>query len=670
MTTTKREDARFRREFVAESDSILEQAAETLATLEKEADPHPEVLNSFFRSIHSLKGLAGMVGLPGLTETAHDLEALLDRVRMGHVPLDRKTFEAVKAGLAALEQMAARVSDGDENPLPNEAIFHLLREASLDRGVEPPPPDRPIVLPEELERVLTDYERHRLLENQKKARQILLLSLDLGLDGFDVALRKGMTEAGRIGELIGTFPGPVSSPESMNFLLLVGAPSELKADEIALECGAVSFQRLDEPPVEAIPLAAPPPAQPPDVPSDRRTAGRATVRVGLDKINHVLELTGDLALARNVLKRGLDRFFQNPGDRAARTEVQKAYTQIDRSTIALGRAALATRLVPVEQMTARLTRAAQSISLTLGKKVVFEVVGGETEIDKVMADELGDPFLHLLRNALDHGIEPPEKRRSAGKPEAGRIALTAVARGREVVFTMTDDGGGMDGAAILREARDKGVLLPSDPDPSDPLEPIFRPGFSTSEGVSELSGRGVGLDVVRSNIQAMKGTVGVRSEPGKGTAFEVVVPITLALVESLLVRSGGRSFAFPTSSIVRTFRADSYRIRGEAGNQTVLDDGEPLSLVSLEVLLGIAEEKTGPSRRTVVVAEQGAHRFGFLVTDIEGMQDLIVKPLPDDVPRAHEITGTAELPDGDVALTLDTGLLLERAARLGAAASS
>ncbi|MEO6325248.1 MAG: chemotaxis protein CheW, partial [Thermoanaerobaculia bacterium] len=461
----------------------------------------------------------------------------------------------------------------------------------------------------------------------------------------------------------------------MNFLLLVGAPAEQAADAIARECGAVSFRRLDTPeaapaaisqhaaPLSATPLAA-------EVPYDRRNAARATVRVGLDKINHVLELSGDLALARNVLKRGLDRLFQNPGDRAARTEVQKAYTQIDRATIALGRAALATRLVPVEQMTARLTRAAQSISQTLGKKVVFEVVGGETEIDKVMADELGDPLLHLLRNALDHGIEPPQERLRLGKHEAGRIALTAVARGREVVFTMTDDGGGMDGAEIVKKARANGVLLPAEPDPADPLEPIFRPGFSTSEGVSELSGRGVGLDVVLSNIQAMKGSVTVRSEKGKGTAFEVVVPITLALVESLLVRAGGRSFAFPTSGIVRTFRADSYRMRGEPGNLSVLDDGEPLALVSLETLLGMPEEKSNASRRTVVVAEQGGHRFGFLVTDIEGMQDLIVKPLPDSVPRAREITGTAELPDGDVALTLDTGLLLERADRLATAASA
>lgn len=661
MAPTNQEDDRFRREFVTESDSILEKAAETLAELETESDPHPEILNALFRSIHSLKGLAGMVGLPGVTETAHDLEALLDRVRMGRVPLDSLTIQAARAGLSTLEELAKRLSKGDPNPLPPEGVFHLLREASLDRdGGTSKKRERPLTIPPELERVLTDYERHRLAENVKKDRQILLLPLDLALDGFDEGLRNGMAAAGKAGELIGTFPGPVSSPESMNFILLVSASAEIPSEEIALLCGALSFQRLDvpEPPAES-PISEKAPGEP--APEERRSATQGTVRVGLEKIGHLLDLSGDLALSRNVLKRGLDRLLASPFDRAARMEVQKSYAHLDRAVTALGRAALATRLVPVEQMTARLIRAARSISESLGKEVAFEVLGRETEIDKILADELVDPLLHLLRNALDHGIESPEARRAAGKNVEGSITLTAAARGREVVFTMTDDGKGIDPAAILARARQTGVLSASEPDPPDPLEPIFHPGFSMSERVSELSGRGVGLDVVRSNIHALKGTVTVRSVSGVGTKFEVVVPITLALVESLLVRIGGRSFAFPTSSIVRTFRAESYRIRAENGVESVIDDGESIRLVSLESLLGIGGEAAG-SRRTVVVAEQGSRRVGFVVNEIEGMEDLVVKPLSDDVPRAAAITGTAELPDGEVALTLDTGLLLERAA--------
>jgi two-component system chemotaxis sensor kinase CheA len=473
-----------------------------------------------------------------------------------------------------------------------------------------------------------------------------------------------MAAAGKSGELIGTFPGNASSPELMSFLLLVGAPHVLDAEAIARDAGATAFERIDTP---AAPAAAPAsPVLTEAILDERRRTAVGTVRVALDKIGNLLDLTGDLSLTRNSLRRSLERVLPGVTDRAVRHDAQRALENLDRAVNALGRAALATRLVPVEQLTARLGRSARSIAQGLGKEATFEVVGGETEIDKVLADALADPLVHLLRNALDHGIETPAERSAAGKPPTGRIVLTVFARGREVVFSLSDDGHGIDPQEILARAREQGTLPADAPDPDDPLELLFRPGFTTSESVSELSGRGVGLDVVRSNIGTMKGRVTVVSTPGYGSRFEVVVPITLAIVESLLVRAGGRSFALPTSSIVRTLRAESSRIRSVQGREVVADEREAVPLLPLARLLGLPEDER-TARRTIVVAEEGNRRVGFEVEEIAGLFDLVVKPLSDEVPRSREITGTAELPDGDFALTLDVRLLLDRAA-LGAPA--
>ncbi|HEV8267605.1 MAG TPA: chemotaxis protein CheW, partial [Thermoanaerobaculia bacterium] len=241
----------------------------------------------------------------------------------------------------------------------------------------------------------------------------------------------------------------------------------------------------------------------------------------------------------------------------------------------------------------------------------------------------------------------------------GRVTLSAAARGRTVVLKLTDDGRGIRQEELVERAKERGLLREDEPPPLDPLELIFRPGFSTKAAVSELSGRGVGLDVVRSNIAALKGTVSVRSSPGAGAEFMVVVPMTLALVESLLVRASGRTFALPSADVLRTFRFERGRTRTKGGRMSVEEGGESLPLFELGRLLGLADETFGRNA-AVVVSEQGDRRAGFIVGSIEGIRDVMVKTLPDDLPRASEVTGTAELPGGELALALDTGLLLAR----------
>jgi two-component system chemotaxis sensor kinase CheA len=321
----------------------------------------------------------------------------------------------------------------------------------------------------------------------------------------------------------------------------------------------------------------------------------------------------------------------------------------------------------VDQLASRLARAARSIAASLGKDVELEVMGGETELDKVLADELSEPLLHILRNALGHGVETPEERRRAGKSPNGRVAISAEARGRDVAISISDDGRGIEPARILARAREKGLLAAGEPDPADPMSVLFLPGFSTAEAVSELSGRGVGLDVVRSRIESIEGSVAVRSTPGEGTTFEIVLPITLALVESLLVEDGGITYAFPGTSVARMVPLEPARLRIEGGREVLMDEDGPVAIAPLAALLGRKVERS-TEKRTVVVAERGTRRAGFVVSRVEGLVDLIVKPLPSAIARAPEITGAAELPDGGLALTLDAALLVERVLGAGAPA--
>jgi two-component system chemotaxis sensor kinase CheA len=672
----RRDEARLRRDFLAEAEELLDKAAAAQSALYRSLeDPDPALLNDLFRSVHSLKGAAGMVGLRGLSAVAHELESLLDAARLGKVALTAPFLEIVGGAIESFGGVLRRVNCGEADPEAPATLLARLQRWREPQNTTPLASGASPVLPSEVERMMTDYERHRFAENVKRERGLALMSLEFPLETFDLGLRKGMDEVGSQGELIGTFPGGVAAdPNQMTFRFLAAFKPGVDIEAVARGAGATSCEILRE---AVVPKPAPPGAEaaPADSKADEKNPEEhvqrgvgASLRVSTEKISALLALAGDLGLTRWALRRPLERALASASDRQARFEAQRAFTELDRTVTAIGRAALAIRLVPVEQMTARLVRAIDSIARSLGKKVQFEVLAGDTEIDKTLADELADPLLHLVRNALDHGIELPEERLAAGKPAEGAIQLTAQTQGREVVFRLSDDGRGIDPGELLRMARAKGLLKPTEPDPADPLDLIFLPGFSTASDVTELSGRGVGLDVVRSNLAKMKGRVQVSSMKGTKTTFEVVIPMTLVLVESLLVRCSGVFFALPSTGVRRTFPFDPSAVEVMDGQNIVGDEGFPLPLFRLDELLGIPEtdETRRPEEETVVVAEQGIRRAGFLVSTIEGMQDVVVKPLPGTIPRASEITGAAELPGGELAFSLDTGLLLERVSQASA----
>ncbi len=660
MTRPKKPGGAFSGEFLAEAEMLLEEAGCGIDALDAEADdPRPERVNALFRTVHSLKGVAGMVGYAGIADAAHALEALLDDLRMGRVPPSPAVRGAVREGLGALSGLVARVAAGEEAPALETPLKDRLE--AIARPVERRETERP-ALPPELDATLSDYERHRASEAGKRGKALVLVDLDFDFDSFDAALRNAMNEASAVGELIGTFPGNVVDPTRMAFRLLVALPPGCDVAALGARCAArdvVTVSAGAPAPPPAAPLPEPPAAVETVLEAAPQVA-RGVVRVPLEKVASLVDLAGELALARSALGRALGQALAGAADRGARFEAQRAFARLDRLVTTLGPAALALRLVPVETLTTRLARAFARTASALGREADFVVQGVETEIDKVLADELGDPLLHILRNALDHGIEPPEERTAAGKPRRGRVALTVAPRGREVVLTFSDDGRGVDAAGIVAKARQTGLLGAGDPDPADPFTLLFKAGFSTAREVSEISGRGVGLDVVRENLAALGGRVSVHSAPGSGTTFEVVVPMTLVLLESLVVRVGEVWFAIPGENVRRTLQAATGGVEIVDGRPCFRDGDEALPLARLDALFGLPRQAGAGGAEPVVVAEDGRRAAALVVDAVEGVWDLLVKPLADSVPRPREISGAAEVPGGEIALALDAGALIAR----------
>lgn len=654
-----RDDARLRREFLAEAEVLLESAATSLDQLDESGDdPPPETVNALFRAIHSLKGVSAMVGVGGMSRLAHDLESLLDAMRMGRVPSDVPARGAIREGVNALVGLAAAIGSGDADPGPDPALAGRVRAASAPRSGPSPGPGGP-VLPGDLPGLLTDYERHRLQEAIRKGRILLLVALDLPFETFDEGLRRGMAEAGAAGELVGTFPGDGGDPTRMRFRLLVAVQGTEPPEAVAERCGG-TLEWTSGAAAAPVPASPPPPKRtelPPDLPG-RLLA--TTIRLPLEKVERLVDLAAELAVARGGLGRLLARAADTLADRSLRYDLSRAFAQLDRVAAEIGRSSLALRLVPVEQVTARLLRTVQQLANALGKEVTFEVYGSDTELDKSLADALADPLLHLVRNALDHGIEPPAERVRRGKERTGRVTLTVATRGRDVSFEIRDDGRGIDRAELLARARKANLLPPGSPEPEDPLQLVFLPGLSTANEVSAVSGRGVGLDVVRAGIEALRGRVAIRSEPGRGTSFEVVVPMTLALLETLVVSAGGLLFALPSDSVVRTLEASSADLETVDGVTCLPDVDRPLPSARLHELFGLESRRSEPERQAYLVAEDDGRRGAFGVDAVLGTLELVVKPLPDAIPRAPEISGVAEVPGSGLALALDTGRLLSR----------
>jgi two-component system chemotaxis sensor kinase CheA len=651
---------RLEREFFAEAGEILDAVAADLRALDaaREAErPCHGLIGRIFRGVHSLKGIAGSLGFAELAELAHAFEDLLDRLRLGRSDLTRETIDLMDSSLDGLQLLARDVREGAHETRDFTALRARLRTdgAAAPTGPAPDPLER-LALEPRLRSSLTQHEEERLRECVRAGRRVSLVKLRLDPQRFDEELRLVTREIGHTMEIISVFPDPPSSGPptgNMGFLLLAaGEPPPAVRD------GAVAGV-----PIEVSELGSDLPAGPGERIVPAGTDGdpdlqglSGSIRVPVARLDEVLAQVGELSIAAMALQRRAREARQAlPGDRCVRHLDETIDTLLSRLR-ALQRSTVEIRLVPLEQVFNRLARLVVRTARSAGKEVELHALGGEVEIDKAVMDDLASPLMHLLLNALDHGIESPERRARSGKPARGRLVLSAFQRGGQVLIDVSDDGAGIEVAAVRSAAEASGRLAPGATlSKTEAHEMIFAPGFSTSPTVSRVSGRGVGLDAARRAIRRLKGSLEVRSVEGQGTTFTVTVPISVLLVPALIVRAQDQRFAIPIASVRENLRLEPSRVRLVDGVQVYDHPQGPLPLVRFQDLIPspAGPAAAAPPRGYVVVAGPPGRPVGLVVEAFLGRQEIIVKPLGGFLEEVPGLAGATDLGDAAAVLVLE-----------------
>jgi len=695
---TRSRISKAQQEFVSEAEEVLEALRSDLARLEDQravrghAEVDPDLVNRIFRSAHSLKGISGMFGFDAMSALTHHLEDVLDGLRMGRIDAASPAVAMIDEAVALATELLGHAGDPSHAEADARAVDAMLRR--IDAALEGPgaaasEAEPQLDLDPSILRALTEYEEHRLDENIRKGRHISLVDTSFEIASFEEGLAEVSQVVREVGEVVSTLPSPGDAPESqIRFSLLVA--TQIDAESLARRIDAaqttvriVLAGASEDAPAEAeeASLASMPIAQDDAHAADAAViapAGDAaaepaeieslkslsdTVRVDIRKLDELMTLVGELVLQRAAVEELAQRLASDPQTHKAGVELGKIHKALARKLSDLQAGVLDVRMVPLRQVFDKLSRVARRLMRDLDKQVRLDFKGADTELDKLIVEELVDPLVHLVRNAFDHAIEPQDERRAAGKPAEGFVCVAASQRGNHVVIEVSDDGRGIDASRVLARAIELGLVDDGRAlTPREVLGLVFEPGFSTREAVTETSGRGVGMDVVRANVTALGGAVDIESQLGAGTTIALTLPITLAIIQALIVGVGEQRFAVPLNSVLETLLVDASTIQRSEGRELLDLRGEPLVLRRLAKEFEIAASASG-SALYVVVLGLGDQRMGLVVDRLEGQQDTVIKPIQGPVRPLRGIVGATELGDDTAILVLDVASLVEDAVR-------
>ncbi len=679
---------RGREEFFSESQELVETLSRSLLALDEslsEDRDEPGLVNEAFRAVHTLKSLAGIFSIKDLGILSHRLEDVLDEVRLGRLALTRElldilfhavelywqllTYERDQAGAQpSIQEVMSRLSD----LRPDDSPTQLEQELDFDTG---------------LLSVLTEYEEHRLRASIAAGLSLFRIRVRFDLSTIDKELEEVKAKAKPLGEVITYLPtGEMGGGDVIELDLLLASNSAVEEllralggpntviEAIQRKSGMPSPDAVSvkAPLTQARPVHTIAPAAleatvgPVSAPQHAGSAGgmmrsvSRSVRVDIRKLDTLMNAVGELAIVKSGLAR-IGEQVRGDGHRKLGLELQRLQRSFERRLVELQEGILEVRMVPLSQMFDRLTRVVRQISRDVGKDIRFVVTGGDTEIDKLIVEELSDPLMHVVRNAIDHGIEHAERRQSIGKPKAGTIALNAYQKGNYVVVEVEDDGGGVNGQVLIERAVALGKLTREEAKEltsKEVLALMLLPGLSTRESADDYSGRGVGMDVLKTNIGRLGGIVDLQSEMNIGTKVTVTLPITLAIVSALLVRVAGRLFAVPLNAVSEAVLLDQKLIRVIEGREVMSLRESSLSLCRLQRFFRFSSTEPA-SKRFVVVASIGNRRLGLVVDELLGQQNIVIKPLGATLASVRGFSGATELGDQRVALVLDIASIIE-----------
>ncbi|MBN1484497.1 MAG: chemotaxis protein CheA [Chloroflexia bacterium] len=627
--------------FVSEAQDHLQAMNQALLALEEQPEALPP-LESLFRAAHTLKGMAATMGFSRMATLAHDVEDVLDRLRQRSWRLDPALADLLFRALDGLTALLQEISAGEGE---RSEIAGLQRDLQLCEGTpaEVPQAAAP-AQPQQGWAVEVTIAPDCALKGPRAFlvwRRLSVLGQILGSEPPEESLRAGQYETG-----FSLFMPVEADPQALR-----------TAAEGVAEVTAVSIRRLDGPSAQSgpVPETAPPPS--PAVPA----AATPLVRIKVDLLDRLLESVAGLLVSRSHVRQ-LARKYDLPD----LDEVIEAQSQ---SVDQLQETVLAMRMVPVGQVFNRFPRMVRDLAQQQGKQVRLEMEGLELELDRTILEKITDPLVHLLRNAVDHGIELPEQRRSTGKTLPAHILLQAHREQDKAVVQLSDDGRGMSVREIAALALERGLLTHqqlSEMDEAAILELICRPGFSTSEQVSDVSGRGVGMEVVKTVLDEIGGTLEIGTQPGRGSVFRLGFPLTMAILPALLLRARQELYALPLTHIVRTVEFLPERIRWLQGQPLLPWEERLLPLVSLADLLGVAGSSAwltpGMTQvaegLTVIIVARAGQTYGLVVEEVLGKEEIVLKPLPDLLQQVEGLTGAAIRGEGEVVLVLDVSGLV------------
>lgn len=711
--------------FLEEAREHLQAITDRLLDLEREPAELQHV-HEIFRSAHTLKGMAATMGFEDMAHLTHEMENVLDRVRNGELAVTPALGDLLFRCLDALETMVANIEEGGdgagdvadivralravaEGRMPDEAMggeSGAEREAAAADGsgqvstggaAEEAAPgsqagsgDAAAVGGD-----FNEYEWTVIQQSREAGMSALTITVRLDPACVLKAARVFLVfrELEALGEVIRSHP-PVEDLENEQFddsftvVLITDQSAETVRERILniSEIAAVDVVPVGEGQARREIAAASAPSAPADAPSapsvapapaagapgaqagpsagpsrsdsagtrPRKGSGR-TIRVDLERLDQLMNLFSELVIDRGRLEQ-LARELNHP-------TLLETVEHMSRISSDLQNLVLTMRMVPVENVFNRFPRMVRDLSRELGKRVELVIEGAETELDRTVVDEIGDPLVHLLRNAIDHGLEPVEERRQAGKPETGQVKLSAYHSGNHVIIEVSDDGRGINRDKVLRKALERGLITQREAEgltDEQVYNLLFMSGFSTTETVTDISGRGVGLDVVRSKIESLGGTVSVQSEPGVGTTFQIQLPLTLSILDALLVQVEAEKYAIPLSSVLEAAIYKPEAVHTARGQPVVDFRGRLVPLVFLKDVFAVPDAGgPKPTDVQVVIVRKGEKMAGLVVDRLIGQQEIVLKSLGKYLPHVFAISGATILGDGQVALILDCNALVK-----------
>ena len=648
----------FYQTFFDEADELLADMEQHLLDLVPEA-PDSEQLNAIFRAAHSIKGGAGTFGFTILQETTHLMENLLDEARRGEMQLNTDIINLfLETKDIMQEQLDAYKSSAEPDAASFEYICNALRQLALEAKGEASAPAVPAAKLSVVDAVAepdtapdAPAGKLRVVLSRLKENEVNLLEEELGNLATLSNVVKGKDS------LAATLDGGIGQDDIVAVLCFV-----IEADQIAFETEAAAVEApapaentpavvAAAPALKAVPkeTAAPARGEKPAARSSESTS----IRVAVEKVDQLINLVGELVITQSMLAQR-----SNELDPVTHGDLITSMGQLQRNARDLQESVMSIRMMPMEYVFSRFPRLVRDLAGKLNKQIELTLMGSSTELDKSLIERIIDPLTHLVRNSLDHGIELPENRVAAGKSPVGNLILSAEHQGGNICIEVTDDGAGLNRERILAKAISQGMAVNENMTDEEVGMLIFAPGFSTAEQVTDVSGRGVGMDVVKRNIQEMGGHVEIQSKQGAGTTIRILLPLTLAILDGMSVKVADEVFILPLNAVMESLQPREEDLHPLAGGERVLEvRGEYLPLVELWKVFEVDGAKTEATQGIVVILQSAGRRYALLVDQLIGQHQVVVKNLESNYRKVPGISAATILGDGSVALIVDVSAL-------------